>query len=567
LASREFSNVYALWDKDATMGCKCDAGYNAADCSERACKFGTDPLYADDAFGRSYKASYSFTAGSGSKLDSVSTYSIVFNDIFGENFETSAINMGAGCTEVLAALAALPNDVISSDTTCSATNTGDSTNHWDAHAIELDFLGNPGNYKPLSINEYLDGNRKTVTSNDGAAYTLDQWTRQIGENTDHFATKCDGVSVEPKLSIGTTADAAAWANGEVADTAPEPGSIGYLAQTTASANLLSVCLGDSDGDISNNVDVFNWDHGSTSKVTGDGTVAAAVTTYTMGSYPHAIKVQDDNGSSEYLLVWYDNNAARTATYKMRTVNAVSLADTSLDVYTTNGVVQMLGKDSLPAADSDGIFTASRNETKLTGYFNRYSNLIYTNFDGSCETTGDYYSKLHNCVQKGDLLFVVDGCWGSGEINANINVNTQVFGGNTVSCAAPSNVNTGNGMLYTVNKIYTKAHGANTTAFDSAGGPGNKGQEDRFVIEVDHNLIWDGSAIGNPDNSNSADRQWGAGFTGIVVLFKFTPATDGSSYTYVSECSNRGSCDRETGLCSCFKGYTSDDCHTQNSLAV
>ena len=27
LAFEEFGNIYALWDKDATMGCKCDAGY------------------------------------------------------------------------------------------------------------------------------------------------------------------------------------------------------------------------------------------------------------------------------------------------------------------------------------------------------------------------------------------------------------------------------------------------------------------------------------------------------------------------------------------------------------
>jgi hypothetical protein len=50
------------------------------------------------------------------------------------------------------------------------------------------------------------------------------------------------------------------------------------------------------------------------------------------------------------------------------------------------------------------------------------------------------------------------------------------------------------------------------------------------------------------------------------LYKFFPSTE-SSYTYVSECSNRGICNKDSGLCECFNGYTNDDCSSQNSLAV
>jgi hypothetical protein len=36
---------------------------------------------------------------------------------------------------------------------------------------------------------------------------------------------------------------------------------------------------------------------------------------------------------------------------------------------------------------------------------------------------------------------------------------------------------------------------------------------------------------------------------------------------VSQCSNRGACDGSTGICACFKGYTNDNCDTQNMLAA
>merc|ERR1712100_916621 len=47
----------------------------------------------------------------------------------------------------------------------------------------------------------------------------------------------------------------------------------------------------------------------------------------------------------------------------------------------------------------------------------------------------------------------------------------------------------------------------------------------------------------------------------------TEAAAGTTYHYVAQCSNRGSCDAGTGLCKCFKGYSNDNCDTQNMLAA
>ena len=37
------------------------------------------------------------------------------------------------------------------------------------------------------------------------------------------------------------------------------------------------------------------------------------------------------------------------------------------------------------------------------------------------------------------------------------------------------------------------------------------------------------------------------------------------YQYVAECSGRGTCDRDTGLCNCFTGYSHDNCDTQTPV--
>jgi hypothetical protein len=56
--------------------------------------------------------------------------------------------------------------------------------------------------------------------------------------------------------------------------------------------------------------------------------------------------------------------------------------------------------------------------------------------------------------------------------------------------------------------------------------------------------------------------------GTEVPYKITlPADKTKIYNYVSECSGRGLCASDTGVCTCFKGYTNDNCNTQNILAL
>ena len=535
LAAAEFGNIYALWDADITMGCDCDAGYAGADCSSRMCKYGIDPLYTDDTAARVTTTSVRVSTSAASAL--TGTYALKFYDVFGEDYTTEPIVASATganqCLMAKAALEALPDDVIS-QVSCAAASAVSTNKGFD---MEITFNTNPGQLKQLEVDYHLDGNEATmgVTAAAGGTMTVSTYQKgTTGEFVDYFATKCSGVTatVTEDGSGGWGADA-------------KVGSIGYLSGlTTATENLLKACLGDSDGDATNNKDVYDWDYGYD---VGNGD-------FLMGAFPHAIKTvpatpvpstsKIDEG--EFHLVWYDPSA----TNKFRVSNLPTTArKVSSNIYTTSGTVERLGVD----ADSTGRKNNDQNNT-ITGYWPAaYTNKVYTNIDASCES-GD--SKLFNCLQKGDKLFIVDGCWG---------VTTAAgiaFGGvvATGTCADETSPNKGTGNLYTITKIYNQKATATTERHDSHTQRFTSGDyENRFVVEVDYNIGW-ATAAGDPDGSGSST-------SGVVVLFKFTPSTSTGNYEYVSQCSNRGSCDGETGLCSCFRGYTGDDCTTMSSLAI
>ena len=58
-----------------------------------------------------------------------------------------------------------------------------------------------------------------------------------------------------------------------------------------------------------------------------------------------------------------------------------------------------------------------------------------------------------------------------------------------------------------------------------------------------------------------------GFSRNGYSYSIVTESAGTTYQYVAQCSNRGSCDASTGLCKCFKGYSNDNCDTQNMLAA
>jgi len=288
LSLEDHGNVYRLWDEDVTMGCDCDAGYSGPDCSSRVCKYGADPLYYDD-FQNVRFANFTLDFYMETAADiAYGNYSIIFTDRHGEDWQTDPIDINAPCSVIQDRLESLPNNVIPTGSVlCSRSQeeqhlvagqghngqttedsapadtvpTGITTDtDLDGYIVAengmifdatmliiaryiIAFPGNPGEIPPLRVNKYLDGARPTLFTTEATTSTLG-WhiypNGYIGEDTDYVNDECEGVLVS--IAEGTYQS--------------------YLEVSTEQTKLLKACLGDSNGDATDNVDVQDWDWGT-----------------------------------------------------------------------------------------------------------------------------------------------------------------------------------------------------------------------------------------------------------------------------------------------------------------
>merc|ERR1711988_1270486 len=307
---------------------------------------------------------------------------------------------------------------------------------------------------------------------------------------------------------------------------------GYLDDlTTTEAKLLKKCLGDSDGFSDNNIEVYDWDYGATMFFTEQ------YDTWIMSGTPHAIKLvkrvaNDIYDGGKYALIWFSpkDDIFYVATKQSDLVSEYA-------VFVTDATAERVYLDQ----NTDSAYNAT--ETAVTAYFTQFSDTLYMSFDASCETGR---ADVEPCLQKGDLIFITDANWGSSELLIEKADSTKFFGGVGTTGFGAGYADTSD--LYTITKIWKAEETSMSATF-----------VDQFRITVDRNINWDGSIVADPDGD-------GASKTGYVQILKFTPATTGT-YTYVSQCSNRGLCNGDDALCECFKGYTNDNCDTQSSLAV
>jgi len=526
-------------------------------------------------------------------------WAIRFFDAFGEDWLTEPIVAGATCAQVVSALENIPNDVIpKGQTYCTLTSKLDEyegnwggpdsqhvgrdhfhespvarsypiaynmsifdidagngalseyqaiVNHqssyngsrYDAtfssgnrrklsgYIYRLKFYGNPGELPEPQIEIYLDGKRPSLIS-PGYQVLTKVWTDgQQGENNDNFADHCDGVTV----TIGMSSS----------DAPPLDLTMRnhhYLTGLTITEKaLLKTCLGASDFDATNDMDVYNWDYGSV-------------------LYPHIIKlvrtVTTYNDGGYYAVIWYDSAnswdnlkglaAPNLGTFRL--LNPFSPPDgyltDSYEIYTTKGTLALT---SSYAEATFGFASKTVFMTNVT-YDNIPVNAANAPFDGdiSCEVGNNNAYKLNYiryCLNKGDMFTLLN--WELPQFN-------------------PPHLN-----LYTAERlIHTDLLFSVNQRFRSPGMViANKDKAMHFMthsITTDISTNW-AAAVGFKD-SQFQSKDGLASFR----VYKFFPAA-ASTYEYVAPCSNRGICDQSTGTCQCFPGYTSDSCSEQASIAV
>jgi len=606
------------------MGCDCDAGFYGPDCSLKRCKFGSDPLYLDDT-ATTKRASFdfmvmttyngtdsngAFDVGAGEMTSifddgSVSSqeghWRIRFFDHFGEDWVTTALSDSATCNEVLDALEAIPNDVIPMGTTyCSRfqmmnvssleigegksiVNSIGVTGVWEDAKFNSDYVGLsrhvrynkikflpyemysddgngfpsdlletmlsdlpnsystpnafpankldtlsgfgyqvifdgiPGAIREPKIELYTDGKRpslqtKTTVGTDqninrkGKVITKVFTDGQQGEDVDHFADHCDGVTVtidRPNQKLD--------------------------GMTSAEKDLLKACLGDGDFNYDNNEAIFNWDAGEE-------------------DYPHMVKLVKTSTSSSdggyYVALIYESsefymiNPFEEPDYETTNSDGLAAHPDLFEVYTTKGTLARVSNNS------EALFSFGTNKIWSVNASNDDYNAALTaldhgefNGDVSCEThdnsrretAGSKMGWIRHCVNKTDIITF-------------LNVKHRA--------SNPAYVN-----LYKVMNIGSTP--ARYSVRDKAENNPNTypDMDSDFmtnVITTDLSINWASFNRGPADET---------GFN----IYKFFPAAT-STYEYVAECSNRGLCDTDTGICNCFPGYTGDACESQSLVS-
>ena len=582
LAAADHGNVYNLWDSEVTMGCKCEPGYSGPTCESKMCKHGLDPLYIDDDY-MTIRAptarvllQYVNVTGNLEAMDELGnadadgdlstglsitgTYAIKFYDAFGEDYQTDPLAATADCTAITAALESMANDIVPAGSViCTeiAAGAGVDVNSRNKVEYDLVFTENLGDLKPIEINANLDGTRPSVYAigHQGAdnkvkfdvdVKVLANAEGISGENIDYFPTMCDGVTFQ----------AEAGKKGEVSVGGVGVPTAGSL--TAAEEKLLKACLGDADGDASNNLEVYNWDYG-TANTTFHPHIVKIVKTPT--AREDASGVADDYDAGKYYLAYYGTPGTSNEPAQFMFAG-LPPTGADLSIFTTDGTATLLGNASTAVGAGGGGDSTDhepRNQA-LTARFAKYGTTVYTSTDVSCDTAnaGGKKGHLNACLDKGDKVFLFDAPVGPDSTKA------------ALESATAFTADTGN--MYTVVKVGTAAPSASTPT-----------TEDRYYFVVDKAINWDGSAtlarkdfgIGGgptgwtlgPISQGQFDGMAAPGdqAIGTVPVVKFSPGA--TSYEFVQQCSGRGLCNGDDGLCECFTGYTSDNCDQQSALAV
>jgi len=468
----------------------------------------------------------------------------------------------------------------------------------------IKFFGNPGKLQQPEIVTHLDGKRNSLmsTAYSNAAETTGEpdttdlvitkvfTDGQQGEDNDYFADHCDGVTVtvqhayivpDQVLTTGYSGSQL-YADGNIANKAKWT----LLADATETS-LLKKCLGDSDMTSTNNVEIHNWDKGSPD-FPHLIKLVRTVTSITDGGYYVAIYWDDTNSEFVMLNPFTPPDALETDVYEVYTTQGtLARVSAKAQAYFGFGQKKVITTNTFRAGEEagwDGDIScetgansvhASRLALNDDGDVNSkddmgvmFINDIKTTVGGTSEGMAETYIKA--CVNKTDMVTFLNYDYPA--LNPpKINLYTVErlvkdkvtrskslrYGSGVFSLAAGS----GNGI-----DTDTDGYDENGEVGNDKANLGNPYEDMHFgtnVMTLDLSTNWAVELNHNSSHSTPLDA---AAFATPYYIYKFIPAV-ASTYEYVAECSNRGLCDRETGTCECFTGYTNDACDQQDSLSL